>query len=377
MKIPIVCHLCDFGPEVPGSFVDSMLYLAHSCRHQMNIETFFIFPERARKRSWLNRFDKQCFPYGFVPRKRNIIFEVRNLMNDYNPLIFHTHFSQFDIPALLLRFFYRQSKVVWHYHNEPGLTKWQRIKDVIKIRGLGGYFVNKFIAVGELVYFGLINAGLPEQKVTLVYNGIDTNRFLTDEFNRQNARNSLGIPDGYTVFLLLGWEPQTKGIDVFIKAAQEILRNEKNKAIFVIVGMEETRKVVSGIFQKSSFHKAIRVIDPVADFPFLLSGVDIFVSCSRSEGSPYAVLEAMSAKKIILSSNITIPVVSGRHGRAEGVLVYPTENWISLSGYMEQCLEMDQITRAALGSVNYEHVQAFYSVEIWAEKIRKIYLSLL
>jgi glycosyltransferase involved in cell wall biosynthesis len=200
---------------------------------------------------------------------------------------------------------------------------------------------------------------------------------LPDNSSRSDVRKSLDIPDGIFIFLLLGRDPVIKGLDIFIKAAEETIQNEKGKVIFVIVGMEETRKVISAIPQESVLREAIRVIDPVSNFPLLLSGVDVFVSCSRSEGSPYAVLEAMAAQKIILSSNIPIPVVNGLHGRAEGVFVHPTEDWISLSEHMKQCLEMGQMKRTALGSANYKHVQEFYSVEIWAEKIRKIYFSLM
>lgn len=377
MKIPVICQLCDFGPEVPGSFVDSMLYLARHCRHQMDVETFFIFPERARKRNWLSRFEEQRFPYGFVPERRNVSFDVRKLLRDHNPLIFHTHFFHFDISALLLKLlFYRYSKVVWHYHNPPGLTSRQRIKDGVKIRGLG-CFVDKFIAVGDTVYAGLVNAGLSEHEMALIYNGIDVNRFLPDISSRRNVRTALGIPEGFTAFLLLGWDYHRKGVDIFIKAAEETIRNEKNTAIFVIVGKEETRKEISAIVQKIPLLQAIRVIDPVEDFPLLLNGVDAFVSCSRSEGSPYAVLEAMAAKKGILSSNIPIPVVSGPHGRAEGVLVYPIEDWMSLSELMKQYQKMGPIQRETLGSANWEYVKKNYSVEIWGKKIGEIYCSLL
>ena len=278
--------------------------------------------------------------------------------------------------AVLLKIvWYRHSKVVWHYMNPPGLTLWQRIKDGVKIRVIGRYFVDRCIACGEEVYSGLVSAGMPEKKTALVYNVIDVSRFFPDSKRREHVRKSLGAPDGFLVFLLLGWDPLRKGLDIFIQAVEETVRNKKNKAIFVIVGKEETRKAVSSVLEETDLRKAIRVIDPVEDFSSLLSGVDVFVSCSRSEGSPYAVLEAMAARKVIISSNIPIPVVSGPNGRAEGVLVYPTEDWRSLSQLMGQSQEIGQSKREALGLANWEFVKKYYSIEIWAEKIIEIYGS--
>ncbi|MCA9419474.1 MAG: glycosyltransferase [Nitrospira sp.] len=378
MKIPAFCQLSDFGPEVAGSFVDSMLSLGKYCRQQFGVETFFIFPERAKNRKWLSRFNDGDFPVGFVSAKRNVISDVRDLLKEYDPLIFHTHFSQFDLSPLLLKFLYfRHSKVVWSYHHSLSLTTKQRIKDWVKINCLGECFVDKFVAVGDAVYAGLLNAGLPEKKIALVYNGIDVERFSLNS-SRSSIRNHLDIEDGSIVFLLLGRNPFIKGLDIFLKAAEEIIRKKETSARFIIVGKEETRKVISSYIKKADgLRKVIKVINPVDDFSSLLNAVDVFVSCSRSEGFSYAVVEAMAAKKILLSSNIQIPVISGLHGKAEGILVYPTEDWKSLSELMEKFLNMETSKRMSLGSANYAYVKNYFSVEIWAKKMGKMYHDLL
>src|SRR5262249_15608908 len=94
---PVICQLSDFGPEYPGSFVESVVFLARHCRSTLQIETLCVFPDRARGRRWLARFDHEGVRYAFVPRKRSVILPLRRLLGAFHPVIFHSHFETFDI----------------------------------------------------------------------------------------------------------------------------------------------------------------------------------------------------------------------------------------------------------------------------------------
>ncbi len=267
--------------------------------------------------------------------------------------------------------YFRHSNVVWHYHSVQTTRTRDRIKDMIKLGIIGRCLTGGVIAVGNAVYESLSNAGMPGEKIVLAYNGIDVHRFVWNSDSRKEVRNLVGISESSTIFLLLGRHPEIKGLDIFLKAVEKVTSHGSSDAVFLIVGKEETKKVVSAMTGRTGLRQAVRVIDPFEDFASLLNGVDVFVSSSRTEGSPYAVLEAMAAKKVIVSSDIAIPVVRGPHGRSEGVLVYPTEDWEALCEIMEKCMAMDKFKRDVLGSANFEHVNKYYSVEKWAEKINE------
>src|SRR5215475_13354283 len=96
---PVICQLSDFAPEYPGSFVESVLFLARQCKRKLQIETLCVFPARARERKWLARFDDEGVRYAFVPGKRHVILPLRRLLEAFHPVIFHSHFETFDIAA--------------------------------------------------------------------------------------------------------------------------------------------------------------------------------------------------------------------------------------------------------------------------------------
>jgi hypothetical protein len=194
MKKSIICLLSDYGPEYPGSFIDSLLSLSRYCRDRMQIETFCIFPERARGRKWLQRFDDEKILYAFVPESRMVISDVRALLKNYHPLIFHTQFERYDLSAIFLKLlFYKNAKVIWHFQSMGQLTLHQRVKDLLKVKILANYFGDRFINVGKEVFQFSLLRGFPLDKLVLSYNSIDTNRFITNSGKRHSIRETLNI----------------------------------------------------------------------------------------------------------------------------------------------------------------------------------------
>ena len=376
MRNPVICQLSDFGPEYPGSFVDSLLHLARSCRQTLRLETLCVFHQKARGRKWLERFDKEGVKYAFVPGKRNIVFSLRQALKDSYPLIFHCHFDTFDLAAILLKLaLYRDSKIVWHLHSMAQLTLQQRIKDSIKVKLLARNFGDLFITDGDGVYRNAIDRGLPHGKLLVNHLGVDVARFSRDTEARQSFRESISISREEMVFLALGRIPLIKGVDLFIKAAEHMTRDKAGSGLFLVVGRDETRDFVSGMPESTRLGTGLRILDPTDDFPRLLSGIDVFVAPSRTEGFAYAVLEAMAAGKLILCSDI--PGVREIYGKLEGVWLFPSEDWKKLAELMERAKELSQKERERLGQANSQYVAEHLSLEAWAKKISEIYSNLL
>src|SRR5262245_59602306 len=118
MSTPVVCQLCNFSPETGGTFVDAVVSLAKFAHVTLQIQTYCIFPDAARDRTWLAKLANEGIAFGFVPRKRNVVSAVRQQLSGYEPLIFHCHFSMYDVTAAVLNLlFYKRSKLLWHYHS--------------------------------------------------------------------------------------------------------------------------------------------------------------------------------------------------------------------------------------------------------------------
>ena len=376
VKEPVICHICDFQPEYGGTFVDALISLDRYCRRNLKMGLFCIFPENARNKSWLKRLDEERVRYGFVPRKKTIASHVRLLLKNHDPLILHTHFFFFDLSAVLMKLLhFRKSRIVWHYHNPLDLTIKQRIRDAFKIRLCFNHFGNRCIAVGDAVYKSIRHAGMASEKAVLIHNGVNVGRFLNKCEVTPEARRDLRISTDDIVFLLLGWDPLRKGVDIFLKAAEEMCRRNYMNCRFLVVGSTETRRFISQLSCASKLGEVLTVIDPVEDLSSLLNAVDVLVSASRSEGLAYSVLEAMTAGKLVLSSDIAL--VRESYGRSEGVWLYPSEDWKMLADLMAKVVLLQSAEKQSLGRANSQYVIENHSLHRWSEKVGELYKELI
>ena len=375
IKKPVICHLSPFGSEYGGSFVDSLLCIARYCRQKMQMETICVFPERAKTRNWLKTFKADGIRCEFIPTRRNVASDLRSLLRDCDPVIFHCHFSTYDLSPIFLKLTSgRRAEIIWHYHNAGGPTLLQRIKDRIKIQLLARYFGVSCIAVGDAVFDSLIDAGLPPENLFLVYNGINMRRFYPSVHVRERARESLGVSERQLVFLLLGWEPFRKGVDIFVKAAFHVAPKNSPKNLFLVVGRKETRDFVAKSPEYERLGSCVRVIEPTDDFSSLVNGIDVLVSASRSEAFSYAISEAMATGKLVLCSDVA--GMREIYGKSNGVWFFPNEDWKTLSQLMQRVEAVPSVERAQLSKSNREYIMSHYSLELWAEKMGGVYRRL-
>lgn len=319
--------------------------------------------------------DEEGIGYGFIPHKRNVVGQILRLLSGCEPLVLHSHFYTFDLTTVLLKYTaFKNAGIVWHYHSRSGRHVQQRIKDVFKIRLLFNLMGDYCIAVGDGVHKDIIDAGLAPEKSALIYNGVNIGRFLNKCEASPEVRKKLEISEEDMVFLLLGWSPLVKGVDIFFRAAEELSRKHK-RCKFVVVGRERTKEFLSHLSYGSTLGEALLTVDPVEDFSALLNGVDILVSASRSEGFGYAVIEAMATEKLILCSDID--PVRQTYGRSKGVWLYPSENWKMLAELMEKSVRLPPGERKSLGRTNRQHVIDNYSLDQWSERVGQLYKEII
>jgi glycosyltransferase involved in cell wall biosynthesis len=120
---------------------------------------------------------------------------------------------------------------------------------------------------------------------------------------------------------------------------------------------------------------ALRILDPIDDFPGLLSGIDVFVTPSRTKGFPYAIIEAMAAGKLILSSDI--PGIREIYRELPGVWLFPSEDWRTLGELMQRATALSHTQREHRGRANSRYVTEHLSVEVLATQISAAYSRLL
>ncbi|HEX6811901.1 MAG TPA: glycosyltransferase family 4 protein [Planctomycetota bacterium] len=171
----------------------------------------------------------------------------------------------------------------------------RRIDYPIRSGLLGGFRYTRLcdhtIAICDAIRRRLRSAGVPEQRITLVYDGIDPSPWTGLQQRKAAARARLGIPEGSQVISCAGVLRPRKGQHVLIDAFAQ-LANELPKAMLLLAGSGteldrlKARAVSLGLGSRVLLPGRVQ---PVHD---VYAASDLFVMPSFHEGLCNACLEA-------------------------------------------------------------------------------------
>lgn len=138
---------------------------------------------------------------------------------------------------------------------------------------------------------------IPERKLKVIYNSVDTDEFKPDESMRAEARLELNVADNVLVFLFAGaiWKP--KGCHIAVKAFGSFSRKFPN-ALLILAGegpdksdMQRLLATQEHIRDKVRFYGS----SPHQDLPRLFNAADVFLTPTLFyEVLSYSLVEAMS-----------------------------------------------------------------------------------
>ncbi len=157
----------------------------------------------------------------------------------------------------------------------------------VAYRMLGPMF-DQVHAVSEAVrQYTLREEGLPAEKVITIPNGIDCN---TERSSRRRASS-------HPVILTVSHLRRVKGIDVLIRALNQVRRSYPNVLLLVAGSVNEPgyERELKALVSQLGLTANVRFLGKSTRVRELLEGCDLFCLLSRSEGMSNALLEAMAA----------------------------------------------------------------------------------
>jgi len=118
---------------------------------------------------------------------------------------------------------------------------------------------------------------------------------------RRQVREELGLEAGCALFLTVGTVCARKGADLLAQAAPFVLRRHP-RAAFAWAGGGDPSPLRQAA-ARAGVESRLLALGHRSDIPRLLAAADFFVLPTRSEGQPFALLEAMSAGAPIITSD--------------------------------------------------------------------------
>jgi glycosyltransferase involved in cell wall biosynthesis len=337
-------------------------------------QTGFVFSDVARGRAWLT----ELVPLGeihFLAASRSratdaapIMLGLARLRDGRGPGVLHTHFSTFDIPAALVGLKRRDLALFWHEHTPLAAGRHTRWRNALRYRCVGAR-ADLILCVSPELRRDLRARGAPESKLRDFPNAIDTERFSPiTAAERTAARARLGLSDRTRVALHFGWNWHRKGGDLMLAAAEQ-LEADRDLVVLTVLGEENAGDLASSRERTSG----VRALAPTSDIRSLYAAADVFLSCSRAEGMPFAVMEALACGLPVVGSDLPVQrdLLLDLPG---GVIVAPEDPGAIAAG-ITAMLSLEAQAREQHARRARARIEPAFGLRTWAGRLVDLYES--
>jgi len=313
------------------------------------------------------------------------IFEIAKLIKKIRPDIVHLNSSKISIlgslAAKLCSMLRVPCYVVYTVHgwvfNEPE-ARWKNILFRFAEK-FTARFKDKIICIDRLDYgIALEDLKLPDNKLSIIYHGLDLNRYNFRP--REEARKALAanLPAGSfaadTIIVgSIGNLYATKGFEYFIEAMEKVVSglNLPIKAVIIGEGPErdELQKLIS---KKSALKGKMYLSGGITNAAELLPAFDYYLNTSVKEGFPYSILEAMAAGLPIVASEVGgIPdMITDR----ENGLLVAAKNSEAIATRLLNLMSDEDLRQALIEQAIYDARNRF-TLGYMIEETKKLYSS--
>jgi glycosyltransferase involved in cell wall biosynthesis len=228
--------------------------------------------------------------------------------------------------------------------------------------------VDRYLAVSHAIAAELSERyRWPARKIEVVHNAVDLERLALAA--PPGLRRQLGGGETSPLVLTPARLDSQKGHRFLLEAAARV-----PEAIFLLAGDGPERGALEALSARLGIAERVRFLGRRDDVPQLLAACDVFALPSLYEGSSLAVLEAMAARRPLVSSSIAGTDELVEDGR-EGLLVAPGDPE-ALAEALRRLLG-DPALRAALAAAAFERVEREFSRRRMGERVAAIYEKLL
>jgi glycosyltransferase involved in cell wall biosynthesis len=148
--------------------------------------------------------------------------------------------------------------------------------------------------------------GIPDHKLLLLHNGIDTLKFADQMLDSRAARDQLAIPQDALVLTCVGNLYARKGHADLLSALCLVKDQLPPNWLLLAAGrdVEGNLAKLGQLAEELGLSQHIRLLGERCDIPVILSAADIHISASWYESFPNNILEAMAAAVPVVATAV-------------------------------------------------------------------------
>lgn len=301
------------------------------------------------------------------------LLQICNLVRSERPDILHLHGAKAGFLGRVAGRLNGVPAIVYtpnnDYLDEPNSR--YRNYALVQLERWAARLGGQIVSVTEEERQSWLRRGICEENdIVTIHDGFDFSR-ATPLVDRDEARRSLGIPQGHRVVGMIARLVEQKAPHIFVEAAARVL--EKSPDVhFLLVGDGPLKSELQALMRSRGISERVQFLGFVRNLSHVYSAMDVSVLTSLYEGLPMVVLESMY---------LGIPIVVSRtYGVDEVVakgcgLVTPIRDSQATASAILSILGNPDAARD-MGSRARTHVLAHFGAAQMAKHYQQLYLRL-
>ena len=245
--------------------------------------------------------------YEVTPYTQNIIkftYEIYRIIKEGNYKIVHSNMNSLSGFPLLAAYFAGANVRILHNHTTD--TKEEGFRTTIKrmLRPFAKVFANQCWACSKLAGVWMYGKGaVKNNKVTIINNAIDLDKFAFNQEKRDELRKELGL-EGKFVIGHVGRFMKQKNHEFLIDIFAEVVKQKEN-AVLLLVGEGQLMGLIKNKVNDLNLTDKVIFLGVRSDVADLYNVMDVFVFPSFYEGLGMVAVEAqVNGLPVIASTEV-------------------------------------------------------------------------
>ena len=277
------------------------------------------------------------------------IKKVLKVVKHEKPKVIHSHLFQANIISRIVKFFNSKVRVINTTHC---------VYDQENILNLSPYLIyritKRWVDFHTAVSKESLKLLRDRKSIENFKSSEMCNGLFVDQYQHSSTKN------GIFKWLSVGRLIPVKNYELLISAC-ELLVKDSVKFKLDIIGEGFLNQNLANLIKDKKLEDNVSLVGLSENIPNILKDYNAFVISSNSEGLPMVLLEAMSAKLPIVSTNVggISEVIKGSKG---GLIVEPS-NKIELASAMKNLMNLSDVNMREMGNNNYIYVKDKFDID--------------
>ena len=304
--------------------------------------------------------------YKVIPYNKNIfkfIFNIYQIIKEHHYQIVHCNMNALSGFALFAAYLANAKIRILHNHTTD--NKEEKLRSLIKriLRPFAKLLANQYWACSNLAAEWMYGKkAVEENKVTIINNAIDLDKFKFDREKREKIIKELGLENCFVIGHV-GRFMKQKNHEFLIDIFDEILKRREN-AKLLLIGDGKLRSQIEKKVKDLGISNKVIFLGNRNDVADLYNAMDVFVFPSLYEGLGMVTIEAqVNSLHTIVSTEIPIEAKISEYIKFIS-LHQPLKDW---------CNEIENAKRKEL-NINDELLKNF-DIKQESKKLENLYLD--